>query len=112
MRRGLLEALYNLNHADNSLMLPMDRQVGRAIGLPLHQASWLEQGHASWSEYVRSEIEPIFSQLKDQMEAHKVRDYASVKTELETKARNLRKEILNSGASTLDALAEEKMAGP
>jgi len=105
VRRGLAGAGYNLNHADNMIMLPMDRVVSRAIGLPLHQSCWAARSHKAWSAYARGKIKPIFEPLRQQMEAHKKRDYASVKTQLEAMAVTLRNEVLASTVASLDAHA-------
>ncbi len=106
VRRGLLSAGYNLNYKNNMIMLPMDKQVANAIGLPLHQASWAAQSHPAWSKYVKGKIESIFHDIKDQMEAHKKRDYDAAKSELESMSETLRNEILTSTAATLDAHAQ------
>ena len=111
IRRGLLKAKYNLNHDMNMLMLPMDRVVSTAIGLPLHQSCWAARSHKAWSTYVFSKLEPIFNALRTRVDQHEARDYADVRTRLENAAKALRKEVLASKAATLDDLAKAQNPG-
>lgn len=106
VRRGLLKAEYNLNHQLNMIMLPMDRVVSKAIGLPLHQSCWAARSHKAWSTYVKAKLSPIFGPLKTQLEQHKSRSYASVRKQLENAAQALRNEVLASAHPTLDSHAQ------
>lgn len=105
VRKGLLKAGYNLNYKINVIMLPMDKLVADTIGLPRHQSSWTARSHRAWSELVKSRLEQIFNPVKEQIKAHEKRDYDVARSDLESLSESLRKDILGSGASTLDALA-------
>ncbi|RKG84532.1 AHH domain-containing protein [Corallococcus terminator] len=73
--QGLLKASYNLNDKPNMIILPMDRTVARALGLPRHLlGDEMEiheefQGrrtadHPDYSRRVRFMIRPVINQYK------------------------------------------------
>jgi hypothetical protein len=71
----LLKAQYNVNHYRNMIILPMDAEVGRLIGLPRHlvledKPAALKSGdkktkfdHEKYGDLVWSELDPIMDEF-------------------------------------------------
>ena len=73
MREGLLLAEYNVNHHINIILLPMDKEVARVLGLPRHLvledgSAVQEQGskfnHVAYNQTVKNELDGIIDSYK------------------------------------------------
>lgn len=103
VRESLLKEKYNLNHQHNMVMLPLEASVGKGMGLPLHRKTPSYRSHSTYSKYVLSELEKIFTEVKEKAEKHVQNpDIEKVKTKLESLSERLRNSIFKSSAKSLD----------
>jgi hypothetical protein len=118
VRARLLEQRYNLNHEDNMILLPMDEEVARALGLPRHRKTAFLRSHKSYSDNVEKEVQLIFRTLKDQIRKHSTPkpDYGSYKSALVALSKRLYGQIIAAGevdgAGALDDMSPERFKAP
>lgn len=115
IRAGLLEASYNLNDKKNMFLLPMDRKVGGALGLPVHLQTAVARSHGRYSTNVKIELDKLFASLKSQLKKHKKADpadYASLKSQIEDLSEHLYSMVKASGAPHLDAIPKSAFTPP
>lgn len=105
VRRGLLQEKYNLNQKKNMVMLPMDKAVANAIGLPRHRVTASCRSHSTYSNHVKTQLNKMMQKIKDKLDAHKKPSYASLKDDIVALSENLYSQITASTTSqSLDAM--------
>ena len=97
VRGRLLEAGYNLNHKGNMILLPMDAEVARALGLPRHRQTAFMRSHRAYSINVEKELKRIFADLKEAIREHIRPSYQDCRTNLENLSKHLYKQIVAAG---------------
>ncbi|MFP2931996.1 AHH domain-containing protein [Pyxidicoccus sp. 3LG] len=118
VRARLLEQRYNLNHEDNMILLPMDEEVARVLGLPRHRKTAFLRSHKAYSDNVEKELKGIFSSLKDQIREHSKPkpDYGNFKNSLVEFSKRLYGQIIaageKDGAGALDDMSPERFKAP
>jgi hypothetical protein len=99
VRSGLLGALYNLNHKDNVVILPMGKVVAAALGLPRHIAGiesepgvkMATRDHPVYSKHVKKEVENVIRRYAREIDEKKHSEETDdiAKVELETISENI-----------------------
>ena len=112
IRRGLLKEKYNLNHRSNMITLPMDMKISAAIRLPVHRQTAAHREHNHYSAHAMELIFPVFDQLKDDIAAHKERDYKNAKNYLEDVSALLIEEIRTSMGPGNHGSSLDQLFGP
>jgi hypothetical protein len=107
VRGGLLDEGYNLNNQKNMIILPLDREVALAIGLPKHRKTQDHRSHSGYSKHVRLELDKIFGKIREAAAKHEEQDYSSCKDEIEALAEDLYKNICDAGAAMKAAAGSE-----
>ncbi|MCC7212033.1 MAG: AHH domain-containing protein [Candidatus Brocadia sp.] len=102
IREGLLKEEYNLNDKKNMIMLPMDKAVADAIGLPRHRKTAAHWHHSSYSKNVKNQLEKIFNNLKQELVPHKNPKYKNLKDQIESLSESLYDKIKSSESKALD----------
>ncbi|KFA94764.1 AHH domain-containing protein [Archangium violaceum] len=116
VRAGLLDEGYNLNDMKNMIILPMDRKVALALGLPRHrQTRWL-WSHTSYNNHVFFRLKDFFADMK--MTAEKCKDrvpqYRKCKKLLEDLSEELYPAIKEAGKTSQqqgESKALDEMSG-
>ncbi len=106
LRRGLLTEQYNLNAKNNMIMLPMDKVVADALGLPRHRKRPTDFNHSVYSEHVALQLEKLFSQLQQELLDHKKPKYSNLKKRIEDLSEQLYTLILQTSGPSLDDMEE------
>jgi len=70
VRKGLMEEEYNLNDKVNMLILPLEKDEAFALALPKHKKTADQASHYRYSNYVRKELDKIFSDMKEDVDKH------------------------------------------
>jgi hypothetical protein len=114
VRDGLLDALYNINHKRNMIILPIEAQIGKAILLPLHVDRLKGEGyrHSNYSAYVREKLNEIFGPVKSKIDPakHQVPPMDDTKTGLEGLSDTLRVEIKAAGSRSPGTSLDDNFA--
>lgn len=98
IRKGLLEEKYNLNHKSNMIILPMDKRIAEAIGLPRHRRTPRIRSHRAYSKIVRSKLDKVFKPIQQEESAHKkTPDYKECRKKIGRISSRLRPLIKNAG---------------
>ncbi len=104
VRGGLLDAGYNLNDKANMFMLPMDRRVALALGLPKHRKTPDHRSHAAYSLYVLGELREIIGAARDDLEAHGTAIvFAKCRGNIEALSRDLYEAVKSAGRAMKNA---------
>ena len=116
VRGRLLEAGYNLNHKGNMILLPMDAEVARALGLPRHRQTAFMRSHRAYSDNVEKELKRIFKQLKRALRQHTSPPYKDCREALESLSKHLYKQTVAAGeqdrAESLDEMDPKRFQQP
>lgn len=108
VKQGLLEAKYNLNYKVNMIVLPMDRAVGKALGMPVHLKAIFERSHGEYSKNVQMNVKQFFlavrAALAPPCEEKPKPDYGYLKTQLESYSAHLFDAVSSAGAIDLDSM--------
>lgn len=107
VRQGLLEVKYNLNFKRNLIILPIDKSVGRALKLPVHLSRARARRHSAYSKSVKSELDQIFSQVKEALKACEEANppkYQSLKDAIEALSDHLYGAVRSAGGSGVRSL--------
>ncbi|CAM2064989.1 AHH domain-containing protein [Sulfidibacter corallicola] len=96
MRRGLLDAGYNLNFKVNMIMLPIDAEVSDSIQLPRHRHTARHRNHVSYNNYIKDQLEPILSAMAKDIKDHNVPNYSVSKQRIDNISKKVYKEITNA----------------
>lgn len=68
IRDSLLRAGYNLNHKMNMIILPMDREVAKALRLPRHLAETTDRDHPRYSEIIKKLLRSVMNDLRKEID--------------------------------------------
>jgi hypothetical protein len=104
IRGGLLDEKYNLNEQLNMIMLPLDKEVAEALGLPRHRQTVSYWNHSVYSKHVKGELKKIFSALKQELVEHKNPTYSNLKEQIEGLSKRLYPQIKKSKSASLDEM--------
>ncbi|MBZ4415086.1 AHH domain-containing protein [Myxococcus sp. RHSTA-1-4] len=99
VRGGLMGEGYNLNGTLNMIILPMDKRVSLALGLPRHRKTRRTRSHKGYSKHVRKRLDDIFHPLKDKVDECKGRlpRYRKCRRQIEEVSEDLYSEIKGAG---------------
>ncbi|MEZ6138540.1 MAG: AHH domain-containing protein [Pirellulaceae bacterium] len=104
VREGLLKEKYNLNEKLNMVMLPMDKAVADAIGLPRHRLTAKHRSHQAYSNHVQSKLDKIVQRIKQKLVEHQDPKYKKMKKDIESLSKKLYKAITQSTSKALDEM--------
>jgi hypothetical protein len=104
IRGGLLEEKYNLNEKLNMIMLPLDKEIADALGLPRHRQTVSHWNHAAYSNHVKGELKKILQALKQELVEHQSPTYSNLKDQIEALSKRLYPQIKKSSAASLDEM--------
>lgn len=106
VKQGLLEVKYNLNYKVNMLLLPMDRKVARALGLPRHLRTAAARSHQEYSANVLEELMQLFDPIQVAMkcESKDKPDYQALKEQLESYSGELHAMVEKAGKDGVEHL--------
>ncbi|MCB9881262.1 MAG: AHH domain-containing protein [Planctomycetes bacterium] len=107
-RKGMLDEEYNLNHKQNMIVLPMNKIIAKAIGLPRHRLTPEHRSHNKYSNHVKTELERIFSKLKQDVVLHKKAKYSPVVSQIKKLSDKLHGSITGSSAAALDEMKKSE----
>jgi A nuclease family of the HNH/ENDO VII superfamily with conserved AHH len=84
VRDSLLRAGYNLNYKINMIILPMDREVAKVLGLPKHLAETTSRDHPKYSEMIKKLLRSVMNDLRKELEdaLGKGEDHDKIKVDL------------------------------
>jgi hypothetical protein len=118
MRKALLKAKYNVHHKSNMLLIPMDREVGKLLGMARHLKleTWQDKtNHPIYNDKVQTGLTKIIDDYKKICEAavkekpHETPIPDLDKTKLERLSGELRRWVIIEGigspGTSLDELA-------
>jgi hypothetical protein len=125
IRSGLLDAKYNLNHKDNVVILPMGKEVAKALGLPRHISgieaepgvTRQDRSHTVYSANVEKEVKKVISKYAEQIDegVHDEEADQLSKIELEVISENLyirlREWGKKSSGESLDSIPADLFKG-
>ena len=100
IRLGLLEEKYNLNHKPNMIILPMDGNVAKHVGLPRHR-----QNAAVWSHkrtvptFVAGSTRFSDRFVRRNLPTERSRPYKACKTQIVNVSRTTRSQIVAAGGN-------------
>lgn len=99
VRGGLMGEGYNLNDKGNMILLPMDRKVSLALGLPRHRSTRTTRSHKGYSKHVRRLLEDIFTPIKDSVDEckGKLPKYKKCRKQIELVSMQLYPQIVGAG---------------
>ena len=97
MRGGLLKEKYNVNDRVNMLILPMDVEATKRLGLPLHRKTVDHRNHTAYSTFIESKLQEAFSWLQSAADKHEVPPYQATKEKIETLSERTYTNILLTG---------------
>lgn len=112
IRGGLLKEKYKLNAKLNMIMLPLDKAVSKALGLPRHRKTAALPHHAAYSKNVQSKLMEIFGALVQRLVDHEGAKYKSVREQLENHSEFLYEQIKASEAGALDQMKKAELTAP
>lgn len=107
IRGGLLKEKYNLNHMINMIILPMEKRIAAALGLPRHRLSSEVFSHQAYSNNVRTRLDEIFGPVQKEVQAHRSADYKACKTDVEALSEDLYGKIIAAGKKLGGGALEE-----
>jgi len=114
IRDGLLEAIYNVNHKINMIILPIEKRIAEAILLPMHvdRLGGSNVRHTSYSDYVQQKLDKVFEKVASKVDPakHEVPNLEDSKTKLEDLSNTLRKEIKATGRAGPGTSLDESFA--
>lgn len=96
-RGGLLEAAYNLNHKLNMILLPMDKTISQALGLPRHRLSADVFSHAAYSDKVKRLVDVALKPVQENLQKHETPNYNACKEDIEGVSKTLYPLIILAG---------------
>ena len=111
MRKGLLEAKYNINHKKNMFILPMSRIIAKAIRLPRHisgveglesESDPIEStDHDQYNTKIKAKINDVIESYASDIDeqAHTVELGEFSKAQLEEISEEIRKTLISWGGS-------------
>lgn len=99
VRGGLMGEGYNLNDTLNMILLPMDKKVSLALGLPRHRKTRTTRSHKGYSKHVRVLLDEVFLPLKDKVDecGGKLTKYKTCRKRIEKISRDLYPEFVAAG---------------
>jgi hypothetical protein len=99
VRSGLMGEGYNLNDQGNMIILPMDKKVSLALGLPRHRKTRETRSHAGYSKHVRLRLDDVFRPLKKNVDKckGKLPEYKKCKSRIEKISKSLYPKIVEAG---------------
>jgi hypothetical protein len=99
VRGGLMGEGYNLNDKLNMILLPMDKKVSLALGLPRHRKTRTTRSHKGYSKHVRELLNGIFRPLKkDAVKCKgKLPKYKKCRKQVEKVSKDLYPRIIEAG---------------
>ena len=99
VRSGLLDEGYNLNDQINMILLPMDRKISRALGLPRHRSTRFLRNHKAYSKNVSRRLDTIFRPLKENSQEckDKLPKYKKCRKQIEDLSKELYPQIVKAG---------------
>lgn len=97
IRKGLLDAKYNLNHKDNMIILPIEEQFARAMGLPRHRLTENTPNHRSYSDYIQTKLKAHLTPVQKNVQKCKEVKYTTVRDRILSVSKQVRAEIKAKG---------------
>jgi hypothetical protein len=99
VRGGLMGEGYNLNDKGNMILLPMDKKVSLALGLPRHRHTRTTRSHKGYSKHVRSRLDDVFRPLQKDAETckGKLPKYKACRKKIEDLSEELYPKIVEAG---------------
>lgn len=113
IRDGLLKEEYNVNDQINMIILPMNVEAMKRLGLPVHRKT---ANHPDYSLYMEDLLEKRFKDIQEAADKHELPPYKAVRKKLEAvseegydgiKETGLQLKNTNGGENTLDDMAHE-----
>lgn len=103
----VVDAVYNINHKRNMILLPQDEEVGRIVKLPRHlvlRERYREEmrSHTAYSDFVKKRLGKIWIPYKSALDNRKhaeLSEITSAKEALHSLSDELREKIVSFGAS-------------
>ncbi|WP_158501651.1 AHH domain-containing protein [Vitiosangium sp. GDMCC 1.1324] len=99
VRGGLMGEGYNLNDKRNMIILPMDKKVSLALGLPRHRKTRTTRSHKGYSKHVLALLKDVFNPLKEKVEEckGKLPKYKKCRKRIEKISKDLYPKIVEAG---------------
>lgn len=108
VRKGLVDEGYNLNDKKNMIMLPMDRAVSAAIGLPLHLQTATAWAHKPYSNHVKIKLDKSLKMNAKELDDHEQPNYKKVRGAIEALSEEMHGQIIDCAAPSLDDMVAEE----
>lgn len=104
VRGGLMGEGYNLNDKSNMIILPMDKKVSLALGLPRHRKTRTIRSHKGYSKNVRTLLDDVFTPLREKAKEckGKLPKYRKCRKQIEKISRELYPKIVKAGKKMKD----------
>ncbi len=108
IRGGLMKEKYKLNAKLNMIMLPLDKAVSKALGLPRHRKTADLPHHGTYSKHVQGRLSEILSALAQRLVNHEAAKYKGVRDQLEQLSEDLYVSVRDSEATSLDHMKKSE----